>query len=35
MNPKTWLRAGDVVRIGIAGIGSIENRVTEEPAVSS
>jgi 2-keto-4-pentenoate hydratase/2-oxohepta-3-ene-1,7-dioic acid hydratase in catechol pathway len=35
MNPKTWLRAGDVVRVGSAGLGSIENRVIEEPVVSS
>ena len=31
MDPKTWLKAGDVVRIEIEGLGSIENRVIEEP----
>jgi 2-keto-4-pentenoate hydratase/2-oxohepta-3-ene-1,7-dioic acid hydratase in catechol pathway len=25
-NPPKWLRAGDVVRIEIDGIGAIENR---------
>lgn len=31
MDPKRWLAAGDVVRIGIAGLGAIENRVIDEP----
>jgi 2-keto-4-pentenoate hydratase/2-oxohepta-3-ene-1,7-dioic acid hydratase in catechol pathway len=31
MNPKLWLKAGDVVRIEIDGIGAIENRVVNEP----
>ena len=30
MNPKSWLRDGDVVRIEISGLGSIENRVVDE-----
>jgi 2-keto-4-pentenoate hydratase/2-oxohepta-3-ene-1,7-dioic acid hydratase in catechol pathway len=30
--PPKWLKAGDVVKIEIQGIGSIENRVIEEPA---
>lgn len=32
MNPPRFLKAGDVVKIEIEGIGSIENRVIEEPA---
>ena len=35
MNPKSWLKAGDVVRIEIAELGSIENRVIDEPEGSS
>ncbi len=31
MNPKSWLKDGDVVRIEIAGLGAIENRVIDEP----
>jgi 2-keto-4-pentenoate hydratase/2-oxohepta-3-ene-1,7-dioic acid hydratase in catechol pathway len=31
MNPPTWLRAGDVMRAEIEGIGAIENRVIAEP----
>jgi 2-keto-4-pentenoate hydratase/2-oxohepta-3-ene-1,7-dioic acid hydratase in catechol pathway len=31
MDPKSWLKAGDVVRIEIAGLGAIENRVIDEP----
>jgi len=31
-NPPKWLVAGDVVKIEIEGIGSIENRVIDEPA---
>jgi 2-keto-4-pentenoate hydratase/2-oxohepta-3-ene-1,7-dioic acid hydratase in catechol pathway len=31
MDPKSWLAAGDVVRIEIEGLGAIENRVVEEP----
>lgn len=34
MNPKSWLKAGDVVRIEIQGLGAIENRVVEEPATT-
>jgi 2-keto-4-pentenoate hydratase/2-oxohepta-3-ene-1,7-dioic acid hydratase in catechol pathway len=30
--PLVWLKAGDVVRIEIAGLGAIENRVIAEPA---
>ncbi len=29
-NPKRWLRAGDVVRIEIAGLGALENPVVAE-----
>lgn len=32
MNPRTWLKAGDVVRIEIGNLGAIENRVIDEPA---
>lgn len=32
MNPPTYLRAGDVMRAEIEGIGAIENRVIAEPA---
>lgn len=32
MDPPRYLRAGDVVRVEIEGIGSIENRVVPEPA---
>ena len=32
MNPPRFLQRGDVVRIEIEKIGSIENRVIEEPA---
>jgi 2-keto-4-pentenoate hydratase/2-oxohepta-3-ene-1,7-dioic acid hydratase in catechol pathway len=32
MSPQTWLRAGDVMRAEIEGIGAIENRVVAEPA---
>jgi 2-keto-4-pentenoate hydratase/2-oxohepta-3-ene-1,7-dioic acid hydratase in catechol pathway len=31
MNPPKWLVPGDVVRVEIAGIGAIENRVEDEP----
>lgn len=31
MDPKCWLKAGDVVRIEIEGLGVIENRVIDEP----
>jgi len=31
MDPKSWLKDGDVVKIEIAGLGVIENRVTDEP----
>jgi len=31
MDPKGWLKDGDVVKIEIAGLGVIENRVTDEP----
>lgn len=30
MNPQTWLKDGDVVKIEIAGLGTIENRVIDE-----
>ncbi|HEX4819494.1 MAG TPA: fumarylacetoacetate hydrolase family protein [Acidimicrobiales bacterium] len=31
MNPPGWLKAGDVVRIEIEGIGTLENPVIDEP----
>jgi 2-keto-4-pentenoate hydratase/2-oxohepta-3-ene-1,7-dioic acid hydratase in catechol pathway len=31
MKPPKWLKAGDVVKIEIEGIGSIEHKVIEEP----
>jgi len=34
MNPPRFLKAGDVVRIEIEGIGAIENRVIDEPATT-
>jgi 2-keto-4-pentenoate hydratase/2-oxohepta-3-ene-1,7-dioic acid hydratase in catechol pathway len=33
-NPQCWLKDGDVVRIEIAGLGTIENRVIDEPSRS-
>ena len=32
MKPPQFLKAGDVVRVEIDGIGHIENRVIAEPA---
>lgn len=32
MNPRGYLKAGDVVRVEIENIGHIENRVIPEPA---
>ena len=32
MKPQKWLKHGDVVRIEIEGIGSLENTVEEEIA---
>ncbi len=32
MKPPKWLKAGDVVKIEVEGIGSIEHRVIAEPA---
>jgi len=34
MNPPRFLKAGDVVRVEIEGIGAIENRVIDEPATT-
>ena len=31
MDPKVWLKAGDEVRIAIDGLGTLENRVVDEP----
>jgi 2-keto-4-pentenoate hydratase/2-oxohepta-3-ene-1,7-dioic acid hydratase in catechol pathway len=31
MKPPRWLVAGDVVRVEIEGVGSIENRIIVEP----
>ena len=31
MDPQGWLKDGDVVKIEIAGLGAIENRVIDEP----
>jgi 2-keto-4-pentenoate hydratase/2-oxohepta-3-ene-1,7-dioic acid hydratase in catechol pathway len=30
-SPREWLQAGDVVRIEISGLGTLENPVVEEP----
>ena len=35
MNPPQYLKVGDVVRVDIEGLGSIENRVIEEPRSST
>jgi 2-keto-4-pentenoate hydratase/2-oxohepta-3-ene-1,7-dioic acid hydratase in catechol pathway len=32
MNPPKWLKTGDVVRIEIEKIGTLENKVIDEPA---
>jgi 2-keto-4-pentenoate hydratase/2-oxohepta-3-ene-1,7-dioic acid hydratase in catechol pathway len=32
LNPPQWLQAGDVVRIEIEGIGTLENPVADEGA---
>jgi acylpyruvate hydrolase len=29
--PREWLRAGDVVRVEITGLGTLENRIVDEP----
>lgn len=29
--PPLWLKAGDIVRIAITGLGQIENMVVDEP----
>ena len=34
MKPPVWLKAGDVVRVEIGGIGHIENRVADEAPAS-
>jgi 2-keto-4-pentenoate hydratase/2-oxohepta-3-ene-1,7-dioic acid hydratase in catechol pathway len=31
MDPRVWLKPGDVVRIAIDQLGEIENKVIEEP----
>jgi 2-keto-4-pentenoate hydratase/2-oxohepta-3-ene-1,7-dioic acid hydratase in catechol pathway len=31
MDPQVWLKAGDVVRITIDQLGTLENRVIDEP----
>lgn len=31
MNPPTWLRPGDVVRVEIEGLGHLENRIVAQP----
>jgi 2-keto-4-pentenoate hydratase/2-oxohepta-3-ene-1,7-dioic acid hydratase in catechol pathway len=31
MKPPKWLKAGDVVKVAIAKLGEIENRVIAEP----
>jgi len=33
MDPPSWLKIGDVMRVEIDGIGHIENLVVAEPAV--
>src|SRR5207249_700257 len=30
-SPREWLKAGDVVRVEISGLGVLENRVVDEP----
>ena len=32
MKPPQFLKVGDVVRVEITGLGTLENTVTEEPA---
>jgi 2-keto-4-pentenoate hydratase/2-oxohepta-3-ene-1,7-dioic acid hydratase in catechol pathway len=32
MDPKIWLKPGDVVRIAIDQLGVLENPVVDEPA---
>ena len=32
MKPPQLLKAGDVVKVAIAGVGEIENAVIDEPA---
>jgi 2-keto-4-pentenoate hydratase/2-oxohepta-3-ene-1,7-dioic acid hydratase in catechol pathway len=32
MDPKIWLKPGDVVRIAIDQLGVLENPVADEPA---
>jgi 2-keto-4-pentenoate hydratase/2-oxohepta-3-ene-1,7-dioic acid hydratase in catechol pathway len=34
MQPPSWLRAGDVVRVSIGNLGAIENPVVAEPATA-
>jgi 2-keto-4-pentenoate hydratase/2-oxohepta-3-ene-1,7-dioic acid hydratase in catechol pathway len=29
--PQRWLRPGDIVRVEISGLGTLENRVIDEP----
>ena len=30
--PPLWMKAGDVVRVEIEGLGSLENPIVDEPA---
>jgi 2-keto-4-pentenoate hydratase/2-oxohepta-3-ene-1,7-dioic acid hydratase in catechol pathway len=30
--PPLWMKAGDVVRVEIEGLGALENRIVDEPA---
>jgi len=32
MNPKIWLKPGDVVRIAIDQLGVLENPIVDEPS---
>ncbi len=33
-HPPLWMKPGDVVRVEIEGVGSLENRIVEEPATT-
>jgi 2-keto-4-pentenoate hydratase/2-oxohepta-3-ene-1,7-dioic acid hydratase in catechol pathway len=34
-HPPLWMKPGDVVRVEIEGVGSLENRIIEEPATTA
>ena len=33
--PPLWMKAGDVVRVEIDGLGALENRIVDEPAATA